>query len=141
MPNIALDSTPQQVADFVVAHLYKQGKPAMELGRCVYRKPIENGTCLMCAVGCLLTDEEFSPEHNREGLGCLLRHHLQRLEGNGESTSFYVTHYQLLERLQDVHDLWCHDQEGKCHFGAILPKLQQIYARNGFTFPDLTKLY
>lgn len=47
--------TNQEAFDKMVAHLRKQGQKAHENGACRYRT--KDG--LMCAVGCLLTDEEY----------------------------------------------------------------------------------
>lgn len=135
MPNIALDSTPQQVADFVVAHLYKQGKPAMQGSNCVYRKFEDDGTCLMCAVGALLTDEEFSSDHNSLGLSALLQK--RSLELSKDSVRFYRDNYDLLTRLQDVHNLWATDLEGKYHFSTLIFKLQKLYSGFGLSLPEI----
>lgn len=135
MPNIALDSTPQQVADFVVTHLYKQGKPAIQKGSCVYRKFEDDGTCLMCAVGALLTDEEFAPDFNSVGLHALLQKNTPKL--SEDSLNFYRKHFDLLSRLQDVHDLWATDLEGKHNFSTLRFKLQKLYSDFGFSLPEI----
>lgn len=135
MPNIALDSTPQQVADFVVAHLYKQGKPAKGESTCVYRKFEDDGTYLMCAVGALLTDEEFDPWGNAWSLQTLLRKRIDML--SQDVVDFYRTHYDLLRRLQGVHDLWVTDLEGKYNFSSLILKLQRLYSDFGLSFPEI----
>ena len=49
-------NTMQFEFDAVVAHLYKQGRPAKdELGTCFYRSP----EGLSCAVGCRIPDEMY----------------------------------------------------------------------------------
>ena len=79
--------TDQQVFDTVVRHLAKQGRPSIgDEGACKYR----SGE-LSCAVGCLLTDEEYDPR--QEGRPAV-RMVPFRLAGNIE----------LLGDLQDVHD-------------------------------------
>lgn len=135
MPNIALDSTPQQVADFVVAHLYKQGKPAMQGSNCVYRKFEDDGTCLMCAVGALLTDDEFNSDFNSVGLHALLQKNTPKL--SEDSLNFYRKHFDLLSRLQDEHDLWATDLEGKHNFSTLRFQLQQLYSDYGFSLPPI----
>lgn len=47
----------QQVFDTVLAHLRKQGAPAIHDGGCVYRA--ENGN--RCAIGCLIADTDYDP--------------------------------------------------------------------------------
>jgi hypothetical protein len=47
----------QQTFDRVLAHLRAQGVPASDGGKCCYRT--EDGR--MCAVGCLIPDEEYDP--------------------------------------------------------------------------------
>jgi hypothetical protein len=50
--------TEQEIFDTVVKHLATQGRRAADdEGRCRYRAP--DGA--KCAVGCLLTDEEYNP--------------------------------------------------------------------------------
>jgi hypothetical protein len=48
----------QEIFDTVTRHLAKQGKPALEDGRCRYRT--KDG--LSCGAGCLFTDAEYKPE-------------------------------------------------------------------------------
>lgn len=49
----------QQIFDTVATHLLDQGKPALDAeGFCRYRT--ESG--LMCAVGCLIPDEKYTPK-------------------------------------------------------------------------------
>lgn len=53
--------TAQQVFDTAAIHLITQGVPSHEEGKrseCLYRGP--NGT--KCAVGAMITDEEYSPD-------------------------------------------------------------------------------
>lgn len=55
--------TNQEAFDKMVAHLRKQGQKAIQNGVCRYRT--EEG--LMCAVGCLLADDEY--RSGMEGMG------------------------------------------------------------------------
>lgn len=90
MPTIPETSTPQEVFDFVTEHLLTQGKQSYQ-GSCLYRGP--NRTA--CAVGCLLTDEEYTP--NMEGVSAYdLQVHLL--------SSFWKEHQRLLQDLQSAHD-------------------------------------
>lgn len=51
--------SPQEVFDFITAHLLKQGKRSVnENGTCVYRGP----KGLMCAVGCIMSDDEYESQ-------------------------------------------------------------------------------
>lgn len=105
MPTIAETSTPQEVFDFVVNHLYKQGRPALHnitnhggdgSVKCAYRS--QDG--LTCAVGCLLTDEEYKPDMEYRGIW-RLAHYGQLVAVAG---GFYNRHASLLQKLQLVHD-------------------------------------
>lgn len=55
-------ATQQQVFDQVVSQMIKQGQQsALDNGLCKYRGP--NG--LMCAAGCLMSDDEYNPSFDR----------------------------------------------------------------------------
>lgn len=56
-------NTMQEELDAVVQHLYKQGRPAAEDGTCKYR----TADGLMCAVGCRIPDEAYSPLMDADG--------------------------------------------------------------------------
>lgn len=82
----------QQIFDTVATHLLKQGEAATSHGRCRYRT--ESG--LMCAVGCLIPDEKYTP----------------KIEGRAvrdipHMLPFYTTFddLTLLGQLQAAHDL------------------------------------
>jgi len=84
--------TDQETFNRVYNHLKKQGKPALDLwGRCSYRT--EEG--LMCAVGCLISDEDYRVEF--EGF-CL-----SGIIGLGWDPKGNVS---LLIALQSAHDCW-----------------------------------
>jgi hypothetical protein len=86
----------QVIFDKVVAHLRQQGRKALRAeGGCAYRTP----EGLKCAVGCLISDEEYSQE--MEG------HTIDWLNATGMLPSHLTSHYNLLMALQWVHD--CHD--------------------------------
>lgn len=57
------EPTLQGVFNYVTAHLFKQGRLALSMGKCRYRG--SEGTS--CAVGCLIRDEHYSPY--LEGVG------------------------------------------------------------------------
>ena len=82
--------TNQDAFDKMVAHLRKQGQKAQENGTCRYRT--KSG--LMCAVGCLLTDEDYRPGMEGMGVEPLLGV-FDALPGLNEG---------LLAEMQDVHD-------------------------------------
>lgn len=52
--------TNEEIFEKVRTHLLTQNAKSMIDGICLYRGP--NG--LKCAVGCLIEDEHFDPEHN-----------------------------------------------------------------------------
>lgn len=63
-------NTKQQEFDAVVAHLYKQGRPAFndDRGGCLYRSTEIDGTVLSCAVGCRIPDSVYVPDMDK-GIG------------------------------------------------------------------------
>lgn len=80
--------TEQEIFDKVIKHLYTQKVQAIRDGDCAYRG--ENGT--MCAVGCLLTDEEYDEEMETMAVDSInLPERLER-------------HVELLGCLQTIHD-------------------------------------
>lgn len=79
-------NTMQQEFDAVVAHLYEQGRPAVDNGAgftaCWYRQPDSKN---MCAVGCRIPDEVYRPEMDKADA-----------EGNGTGV------FNLVDRFRDV---------------------------------------
>lgn len=95
--------TAQQLFDFVAWHLLEQGAPSLRtvvdeadgrLGNitCAYRG--QEGR--MCAVGCLLRDDEYVP--NMEGRSA------RGLKDHGKLPVRLYPHIDLLMRLQILHD-------------------------------------
>ena len=85
----------QEAFDKVVAHLLRQGKASRNsLGQCAYRG--EGGTS--CAVGCLITDEEYRPDMEGEAVVSLL------LRGEISLPSLRGIDAGLLRSLQITHD-------------------------------------
>lgn len=84
------DHTAQEVFDYVVRHLHGQKVPSKDTGgHCKYRGP----EGLMCAAGCLIADEEYTPS----------------MEGNSwrdlvEECALPQAHTELIEDLQRAHD-------------------------------------
>lgn len=114
MNNYGLDlstATPQQVFDHVVGHLRQQGVKCETLtlvGKtgCSYR----NTQGLACAAGSLIFDDDY----------------VAAMEGTGweDATSYlpsaYCHHVELVEALQDAHDLFAlGDWEDKFRLIAI----------------------
>jgi len=89
--------TQQEIFDQVAIGLHKQGKMSITNGICKYRD--ENGA--KCAVGLLITDEEYNPsmdidDDDGTGLYMLMKKNLlpERLK----------SHLALLNNLQVIHD-------------------------------------
>jgi len=85
----------QETFDYVVRHLYEQGKPALndEMG-CMYRT--ENG--LMCAVGCLIPDSMYDKEMEFKRIDAVL--------DGFTLPAFIKDNEEMLFDLQTVHDKW-----------------------------------
>jgi hypothetical protein len=87
--------TAQVIFDTSCRAILRQGKAAVENGKCKYRA--SDGS--VCAVGALIPDEVYDP----------------RVEGCGVSTITswvpeLVPHYHLLCRLQEAHDSTLRDR-------------------------------
>lgn len=126
--------TRQEAFNKVYTHLLTQNsKSTNGGGTCMYRG--ENGCS--CAVGCLITDEEYRPwmdglEAIPEGYNAgmkLVNTNAASLNGNGLLPARLVPHLDLLCDLQAIHDMrdvlaW------KFHLGS--------YAKHrGLTVPDM----
>jgi hypothetical protein len=99
MPAIPNNSTTQQVYDFVVNHLRRQGGPAVDAsGTCLYRAARN----YKCGVGCLITDEEYSPDIEGTDIETLS-------EGPDSALPvFFLRHNELLLDMQNIHDAQAH---------------------------------
>ncbi len=87
----------QRIYDQVKEHLLKQGEWCQLEGACVYRG--KDG--LKCAIGCLITDEHYSP--GLEGMGVERPKVLEAL-AKSISVSVHELDAIFLERLQVIHD-------------------------------------
>jgi hypothetical protein len=92
-------TNPADVFNYVVGHLRKQGCQSLQEGEdggCAYRG--DGGT--MCAVGCLITDDEYDPRWEGDGIYHLITGECsppalkKRLEPN----------CKMLMDLQEFHD-------------------------------------
>lgn len=103
--------TKQETFDFVVQHLYQQGKPAMdEEGYCLYRT--KDG--LMCAVGCLIPDEMYYLSMEKTPIDSLI--------ASGMELPPEVFEYTpMLQQLQRVHDSWLKCTDFSDHLDSWLP--------------------
>lgn len=92
-------SEKQKIFNKVYRHLIKQNKQsiAADGGACLYRGP--NG--LRCAIGCLITNEEYTPnmEAGRRGGGNVFALHESKL-----LPKRLWKHVGLLRNLQVIHD-------------------------------------
>jgi len=80
--------TEQEIFDAVVRHLKKQGRRALNKDQCVYRG--SNG--LKCAVGCLISDAEYTPSMEGHTVDAITLPERLRV------------HRRLLCHLQEDHD-------------------------------------
>lgn len=95
----------QSIFDKVVNHLAEQGRRSESLGDCKYRS--KEG--LMCAVGCLISDEEYDIRMDQpEGLyqGTTVADLYNRFD----CCRWFDAHFDLLHALQNAHD-GCHTPE------------------------------
>jgi hypothetical protein len=132
------DATPQQVFDQVATHLMKQGLVSRTEYGCKYRAMNEKtGETLKCAVGCLMSDAEYSPM--MENISW--RH----LRDQPELTTPVLPsrHDDLLSSLQNIHDgipaaFTLQKSRTRAHWAQ---KLTAFAARNGLTVPKIVSRY
>lgn len=87
------EATDQEVFDQVVVHLITQGSQSVAVGSntCMYRTK----TGMKCAAGCLISEEEYSPDFEETSWDDLM--YKRKVPKN---------HYQLIRQLQYAHDSW-----------------------------------
>lgn len=123
--------TLQGVFNRVYAHLVKQGEPALSPGgNCMYRTQAEDGTPLMCAVGCLITDEFYDTQMEGESAAdpivfSAVFKSLGVLYDNREHSRIF----SMLVAMQSVHDAWGGDPD------FLAEHMGKVALEYGLTFP------
>jgi len=118
----------QEVFDHVIKHLVQQGQRCYHLNHnhhdiCLYRSP----EGLSCAVGCLMSDEEYHPDME----GADVRNLIRRFD----QIKWMDDYLPLLGDLQDLHDeerTW-NDEGGLSPFG--LKDVESIASSYGLKNP------
>ena len=123
--------TAQEIFDTVAHHLIAQGKPALSgEGGCSYRAP--DGS--KCAIGCLITDEEYSEEFEDKDIKevlCIAGGLRERL-GDHETLLFW---------LQDAHDTrLLYYVDGATNFPAWEERMRAIAKRFGLSDESLNRV-
>ena len=95
--------------DQAARHLLTQGSKAEDSYICKYRRELNDGTILKCAVGCFIADYEYKPIIEGELYGYKYFNEFLGFEGK-------APHFSLLRRLQRLHDnypvsMWKEDLE------------------------------
>lgn len=124
-------TTREEIFDYVEAHLKKQGYRSMlddHTGSCAYRGESDN----MCAVGCLIADDEYEPTMENHSV-----RELSGLLGDGTEATLpdrLLPHHRMLEALQDLHDRsanWS-STKGLSHRGiGQLRSLRRLWLEGG----------
>lgn len=121
--------TLQEIYDFSVAHLVKQGKRSFSTDKCMYRS--DDGDS--CAVGCFISDEdylpEFDPPQNDSGIHGMLTN-------SKFATALYNSGVdlkddkvcELLSNLQIIHDR-LNDDDYQNSLSSRLRKLLPTYSK------------
>lgn len=91
-----LDIDRQEIFDTVVNHLMTMPRQSAIDGGCLYRGPDE----LSCAVGCLITDEEYVDAMDDMDQGSSVKSLFER----NLLPHRFIPHLQLLGDLQRIHD-------------------------------------
>lgn len=113
----------QEVFDFVVSSIVKQGRPSMDGTRCRYR----NTEGLKCAAGMLIPDDVYHP--SMEGMG-ILKLSSQFKDVIPNSIKYNMN---LIVELQSCHDSaasYCGDAFLKLFTGTA----KQIAEKNNLTY-------
>jgi hypothetical protein len=125
------DATEQQVFDQVASHLIKQKVRATnDAGMCQYRP----GNGLMCAAGCLMTDEEYDIKFDKRGswLSCS--------EAFPEQVP--SKHAYFIDMLQKMHDMnvdrWDIDEAGAIDYPRRLKHFAKKHKLQ-FNLEELSK--
>lgn len=108
----------QEVFNIVYKHLLQQGRQSFDptIALCAYRS--KDG--LSCAVGCLLTDEEYISKMEGKNISYLMNNNL--FPGR------LIPHIDLLSDLQEIHDHQDSDVWEDC--------LKQCAVEYSLTIPD-----
>lgn len=85
----------QEIFTTVVSHLRRQGRKSLANNSCSYR----GNDGAMCAIGCLIPDEEYNPA--MEGMNL---HGLRRQQLTPRSIADVYEHFELMLDLQFTHD-------------------------------------
>ena len=122
-------NTMQHEFDAVVAHLYKQGKPAMANGDCAYRG--KNGTT--CAVGCRIPDSLYHKEMEGQVLWGLTGDERFTLPPE------FIKYEDMFNSLQGAHDSAETLEDGRFDIPSLTAKLRYIASIYNLTFiPSVT---
>lgn len=91
--------TNQEAFDQVVAHLRKQGRPAIANSCCRYR----TFTGLTCAIGCLIPDAIYAETLEGNSIDSII---CDMTDGTADAVRelFDAVDLELLDRLQAIHD-------------------------------------
>lgn len=112
----------QEIFDTVAAHLIKQGRPSKVrkdyTDMCLYRGP--RGTS--CAVGCLMTEDEYDPEMEHNSVT-----HLDEFEkGRAFLKRMGEENKGLLRDLQEVHDYQMINDRGRFYLRDLKADLRRV---------------
>lgn len=87
----------QEIFDTVAEHLMKQYAVSSSNGSCMYRG--EDG--LMCAIGCLIKDDKYTPDIEKQGVWCPAIQNVLSASGVVVEDIYLL---KLLGKLQAIHD-------------------------------------
>jgi hypothetical protein len=111
--------TKQEIFDKVYRHLLTQNKQCSNERNCLYRKIDEKGNKLMCAAGCLIPDEMYSPSYEAKSWDQLIR-----VSPMIASTLGLTEYTDFITQLQSIHD--CEEVEDWEYRLVALAKVQEL---------------
>ena len=123
-------NTMQHEFDAVVAHLYKQGKPAMAMydagvsAGCAYR----GDNCTSCAVGCRIPDSMYDDGMEGEVVGTLINN-----MGFTLPQEIYA-YPKLFASLQQAHDESAVGNDGMFVIERLTENLRYVAGKHKLTF-------
>src|SRR4051812_34996113 len=96
--------TNQEAFDKVVRHLLTQNKGSRNTETCLYRGP--DG--LMCAVGCLIPDDQYTPALDGDGIGAEVSEIIDSVPALAGLDLDLLTDLQVVHDSSSVED-WRHE--------------------------------
>jgi len=118
----------QQIFDTVAAHLFRQGRRAMDGSGCRYR----SGDGLKCAVGCFIPDEAYDPDI--EGVSCYDLRVRSLLPFKPDDYTLALLH--MLQGTHDNRENWVDTQAMREALARVAERFKLSFVPENYQFSD-----